>query len=105
MNYLTPSRFIGKSFLWAFVVLIVLITGPRYWAESAGLSKALANGLYRTAAFIPLFIQLLTGCILNRMWVASETRADQPVKYWWLCVACLIFGLMVALGTNPERMR
>lgn len=105
MNYLIPSRFIGKSFLWAFVLMIILLTGPRYWAASAGFSSAVSHGLYRAAGFIPFMIHAVTGCSLDRMWIAAETRFDSPVKYWLLLLACLLFGLMLALGTNPDTMK
>jgi hypothetical protein len=104
MKFLSPSRFIGKSFFWAFCVMIVLLTGPRHWAASAGVSKELARELYRIAVLIPFFIHLLTGCTLDKMWVASETRNEQPVKYFWYCALSLVFGLLIALGTNPEQI-
>lgn len=105
MKSLIPARFVGKSFAWTFFAMIILLTGPRYWAASAGLPIAVSHGLYRAAAFIPFVLHVVTGCNFDRMWVATETRDDKPAKYGLLMAATFLIGLMVAFGTNPDTMK
>ena len=105
MKGLIPSRFVGKSFAWTFFIMILLLTGPRYWAASAGIPTAVSHSLYQAAAFIPFILHAVTGCNFDRMWVATETRHDSPAKYGLLLIATFLIGAMFAFGTNPYTFK
>ena len=82
----------GKSFLWAFVLFIALFSASAFWGKALGLDASLAAVLLAVAGFIPLLVQVTTGCALDGLWVARFSRTEHPTRFW----VSLLLSLAIA---------
>ena len=82
----------GKSFLWAFVLFIVLFSAAAFWGAAVGLSPRWAAVLIGLAGFIPFLVQATTGYALDGMWVARFSRTEHPTRFWVMLLLSLVIG-------------
>lgn len=84
-------RLQDKSFLWAFVLFVLLFFAP-FWGESLGLGRRSTAALLAVAGFIPFLLQAITGFALDGLWVARFSRRSHPTRFWVM----LLLSLAVA---------
>ena len=72
----------GKSFLWAFVLFVLLFSASAFWGKSVGLNHTWAALLLALAGFIPFLVQASAGYALDAMWVARFSRTEHPTRFW-----------------------
>jgi hypothetical protein len=71
-----------RSFIWGFLLFILLFSASAIWGGKVGLSKNFCLVLLVISGFIPFSIQFLIGYAFDGMWVARYSRLKYPVRYW-----------------------
>jgi hypothetical protein len=87
------SRYKGKSFLWAFLLFLLMFTAAAFWGRPLGLSRDAAAALIGISGFTPLTIQLVTGYGLDSTWTTRFGRKEDPLLFWTTLAVSILLAV------------